>query len=308
MPLAVAHEGVLAGVFEAHRPAGALREQGQVDLDGQVLLAAEAAADQGAADADLVVGHPDGVGDGPVVLDHLGRDADVDHVVLVHPGQPHLGLEERMFLERGPEGVLDDDVGLGEARLHVALPDPALRDHVVGLGDDGCAGLHRLHRIVDAGDGFERDLHQLHGVVRDVAGLRRDEGQRLPEVPDPLPDQDLLAGVQALAADLARNVGGRGAIGKVFGGEHAGDPFERPRLRDVEAREPGAGQIRPDHAQVQHVRHRVVAGVGGAAGDLAGRVGAGQRPAHLPEPDVGPRRGAAGGAGHCPALPARMAA
>ena len=308
MALAVAHERVLAGVLQPHRPAGTLREQGEIHLDGEVLLAAEAAADQRPADADLVVGNPDGVGDGPEVLDHLGGDADVHHVVLVHPREPHLGLQEGVFLERSAERVLDDDVGLSEPRLDVALPDPSFRDDVVGRGDDRGARLHRLQRVVDTGDGLELELDQLHGVVRDVAALRRDQRKGLAEVPDPLPHQDLLTGIQALLADLPRDVGRGGAVGKVVGGEDACDAFEGPRPRDVEARKPGARDVRAHHPHVQHAGHHVVARVRGAAGDLAGRVGAGERPPDLPEPDVGPRLRFDRRSRHCPSLPARMAA
>ena len=260
MALAVAHERVLAGVLQAHRPAGALREQGQVDLDRQILLAAEAAADQGAAYADLVVRHPDGVGDGPEVLDDLGRDADVDHVVLVDPREADLRLEKGVLLEWGAPGVLDDDVGLREARVDIALHDPALRDDVVGFRDDGCAGLHRLERVVHAGDGFELELDQFHGVVGDVAGLRHDEGKGFAEVPDPLPDQHLLAGIQALLADLARNVGRRGAVGEVGGGEDARHAFQGTRPGDVEAHQPGARDVGAHDSHVEHAGHHVVAG------------------------------------------------
>ena len=131
MALAVADEGILARVLQPHRPPGLLGEQREIDLDGQVLLAAEAAAHQRAAHADLVVRHAEGVGDGPEVLDHLGRDADVDHVVLVHPGEAHLRLQEGVLLERRFVGVLDDQVGPGEARLGIALLDLALGDDVV---------------------------------------------------------------------------------------------------------------------------------------------------------------------------------
>ena len=193
----------------------------------------------------------------------------------------------------------------GEPRPDVALPDPALRDDVVGLGDDGGAGLHRLQRVVDAGDGLELGFHQLHGVIRDIAGLGRDERERLAEVPDPLLDEDLLAGVQPLLADLPRNVGRRGAVGEVRGGEDARDPFERPRPGDVEAREPGARDIGADHPHVQHAGHLVVAGVGSAAGDLAGRVGTGQRLPDLAEPDVGPGLWFDRRACHRPSPPAR---
>ena len=301
-------EGVLARVLQPHRAAGALREQSEVDLDGEILLAPETAADQGAADADLVVGHPDRVGDGPEVLDDLGGDADVDHLVLVHPRKSHLRLQKGVLLEGRAVSVLDDQVGLGEPCLDIALPDPAFRDDVVGRGDDGRAGLHRLQRIVDAGNRLEPGLHQLHGMVCDVAGLRRDERHGLAEVADPLPDEDLLAGVQAFLADLSGDVGRRDAVREIRGGEHARDALELSRPGDVQPHQAGAGDVGANHPHVQHVGHHVIAGVGRPARHLSGRVGTGQRVSDLAEADVGAWPRFARDTAHGASLPARMAA
>ena len=105
---------------------------------------------------------------------------------------------------------------------------------------------------------------------------------------------------------LARNVGRRGAVGEVGGGEDARHAFQGTRPGDVEAHQPGARDIGAHDSHVEHAGHHVVAGIGGTAGDLAGRVGAGQGPPDLPEPDVGPRLDLARDTGHRPALPGCM--
>ena len=204
--------------------------------------------------------------------------------------------------------VLHDHVRRREARLDVALPDPAFGDDVGRALDDRGIRLQRLDGVVDAREGLELDLDEGQGVVRDVAGLRRDEGERLAEVPDPFLDEDLLAGVEPLLTGLPRNVRRGRAVGEVGAGEDARDPFEGPRLRHVETREARARAIRPDHPHVQHVRHQVVARVGRAPGDLARGVGAREGPSDLAEPDVGEGGGGARGGAHRPLPAARRTA
>ena len=172
--------------------------------------------------------------------------------------------------------------------------------------DQRRAGLQRLQGVVDAGDRLQLELDQLRRVVGDVTGLRRDQRQRLAEVAHPVSHQNRLVGIEPLLAGLAGDVGGRGAVGEVVGGEHAGDAPERPCLRDIEADEPCARDIGAEHPHVQHVRHHVIAGVGRAARHLARRIGAGQRLADLPELDVGQRPRIDVGVGHGAPPSARM--
>ena len=256
----------------------------------------------------LLCGTPDGVGDGPKMLDHLGRDADVDHIVLVHPGEAHLRLQEGVFLEGRAVGVLDDQVGRGEARLDIALPDPALGDDVVGAVDQRRAGFLGLQRVVDAGNRLQLDLDQVRRLLGEIAGLRSDQRQRLAEVAHPLLDQDRLIGIQALLAGLAGNVGGRAAVGHIGGGQDTSHTVQRPCARYVEAGKPGARDIGAQHPHVQHPRQRIVAGIGRPPRDLARCVGARQRLADLPELDVGQRACVALAAGHRSPPSARIAA
>ena len=285
-----------------------LGKQRQIDLDGHVLLAAEAAADQRAPHADLVVRHADGIGDGAEVLDHLGRDADVDHVVLIHPGEADLRLQEGVLLEGCLVGVLDDEVCLGEARLDIALLDLALGNDVVGAVDERRAGLQRFQRVVDARDRLKLELDQVRRPVGEIAGFGCNQRQWLAEIADPFLHQNRLIRIQPLLAGLAGDVGGRRAVGEIGGGEHAGDALERPRLRDIEAHETGARDVGAEHPHVQHVGHHVVAGIGRAARNLARRVGAGERLADLPVLDVGQRACVDVGVGHCSPPSARIAA
>ena len=302
MALAVAEEGILAAVGEAHRPAGRLGEQGEIDLDGHVLLAAETAADHGAQDAHLVVGHADRIGDEAEVLDHLGRDPDADDLVLVDPGEADLGLEEGVFNKLGAEAILDHQIGGGETGFRVALADLVGRDHIVRTLDQGRAGLSRVFGVVDAGQRLQLDLDQLGGLFGETKRFGGDQRQWLAVVADPLAHQNLLVGVEPLAPGLTRDVGRRQAVGQLGGGQHAGDAVERPRLGGVEAFEACAGQRSAQHLNVQHARHDVVAGVVGPALRLARRVGPHQGAADLAQVDVGRPRPVLGGPSHA-ALP-----
>ena len=110
-----------------HRPADPQREQRRVDGEprGVLLLAAEAAAG-------LRLDHDDVARvverEGPLqrrvdVVGALER-ADHGHATVVAGHRDHrLGLEVELLLVADPVRALDDEVGLGEARLDVAPRD-----------------------------------------------------------------------------------------------------------------------------------------------------------------------------------------
>src|SRR6266508_4100267 len=66
--LGAGHDRVLALPYHPDRPAGAPDQQGEVGLDGHVLLAAEPAAHVGADHPDLALGQREDGGDGGGVL------------------------------------------------------------------------------------------------------------------------------------------------------------------------------------------------------------------------------------------------
>ena len=285
--LAVAEERILARITEPDRAPRRLGQEREVDLDGDVLLAAEAAADQRAADAHLVVRHADGVGDEAEVLDHLGRHADVDDLVLVDPGEPDLGLEEGVLDELGAEAVLDDDVGRREARLDVALADLVAGHPIVDALHDRRARRQRLGRVEHAGQRLELVVDQRASLGGARRGLGGDQREWLAVVAHPFVHQDLAVGGEPRLAGLAGHVGRQQPVGQVGAGNHRDDAVERPRLFRVEPLEARARQRAAQHLGVQHVRHDVVAGIGRRAEGLARRVGAHQRPADLAVLDVG---------------------
>ncbi len=286
MPLAVADKGVLAGKLQPHRPARLLGEQREIDLDGDVLLAAEAAAHHRAHDAHFVVRRPDRVGDEAEMLDHLGGDADVHHVILVDPGEADLGFEECVLDELGPIGALHHEIGCGKAARRIALPDHVTRDDIVLALHQRCARPHRLGRVEHAGQRRELVLDERERALGDVGGFRGDQGERLALIAHALAHENLLVGLQPRLAGLAGNVGRREPIRQFVRGEHAHDAVEGARLLDIEPHEPRARLRTAQRLRMQHPGQNIVAGIGRLAGRLAGCVGAHQRFSDLVEDNV----------------------
>ena len=91
-----------------------------------------------------------------------------------------MGFDVGLMDGCGFEAVLDDDVGLFEAGVHVAQNElnflgdvrgfgwrgcDALRDHVVE--QDGCVRLHGVVDVDDEGEDFVVDLDQLERATGD---------------------------------------------------------------------------------------------------------------------------------------------
>ncbi len=259
VPLRGREERLLPRVDELHRAAGLPREEREEDLDGDVLLAPERAADHRPADAHLVLRYAEGAGDRAEVLDHLRGDADVDHALFVDPRDAGVRLEVGVLDERHPERVLDDQVGFGHAGLEVALADRVPADDVVRLEQDRRPGRHRLFRIEDRGQVLVLDLDPAERLLGEGDRLRGDERDRLADVADRLERQDrrVRAGAHC-AAGLAGQVGVQLRAFDVLAGEHARDAGQRPCLRDVESDDPRVRPAAPKHLDVEHVRHREI--------------------------------------------------
>src|SRR6266540_833907 len=90
--------------------AGAPDLQGEVGLDGHVLLAAEPAAHVGADHPDPAGGQAEDGGDGGGVLDHLRGHAQGDHPGGVDPADAGLRLQVGVLDPLGPVDALDHQV------------------------------------------------------------------------------------------------------------------------------------------------------------------------------------------------------
>ena len=107
----MADERLLAVVDELHGAVRVQREHRAVDLHGEVLAAAEGAADAGEVDADAVRGQAEARRDLVAVdVQPLRRDVDVDAALAVRDGEARLGAEEGLVLDAELVRALDGDV------------------------------------------------------------------------------------------------------------------------------------------------------------------------------------------------------
>ena len=116
-------ELLLAREDELHGPAGGPRERGDVALEVEVALGAEAAAEQRDDDPHVRLGKLQDAGDaGPRGVGNLGRAPDGDPVA-VPLGEDRPRLDRRALRGLGHVPALDDDVCALHRGVGVALHD-----------------------------------------------------------------------------------------------------------------------------------------------------------------------------------------
>ena len=94
-----------------------------------MLLAAEGAAQHRTVVANPARGKAQRRRHVLIVLDGLGGYPDVHCASLVHPGDTALGLDKCVVDTGGEIGIFDDDIGLGETGLDVALIGTPVTEH-----------------------------------------------------------------------------------------------------------------------------------------------------------------------------------
>src|SRR4030095_8340670 len=124
----VADARLLPGIHELRGPIRVQRQHPAVDLHGQVLAAAERAADAGEMNTDLLLTQTEARGNLVAVdVQPLRRDVDVDAALAVRNGQPRFGPQECLILNPELVIALDGDVA---RRIRVAALDPHVADAV----------------------------------------------------------------------------------------------------------------------------------------------------------------------------------
>jgi hypothetical protein len=260
VPVDVAEERLLAVVDHLDRPAGSQCQQAGVDVHGQVLAAAERAADAGEGHPDLLGGQPERGTDLALVgVQPLGGDVQVDPAVLGRYGQAGLRAQESLVLHAHLVLAHDDDLGF---RVLVAAAQPQVPHQVPlwvqvgGLPADSGGRRGRVvqhvpgrvaecrHRVGDRLPHVVVDPDPFGGLPGDLGVGGGDEGHRLTLVADRLVGQDRLVGELEPVPVGARHVLGR---------EHGLHARDRQRLADVDGPDPRermrAAQGRsPEHA------------------------------------------------------------
>ena len=253
MAVHVAGERLLAAVHDLDRAARVEGEHRAVDLHGEVLTAAERAADPGEMDAHLL-GRKVEAGRHLVAIDvqPLRRHVDVHAALAVGHRQPRLRAEKGLVLDADLVEALDAHLAL---RDRVAVADGHGADHVrPGVVHVAVAVRRRIRverrllgralRVDDELERLVRDGDLLGGAARLLRVLGRDERDGLAEVPHAVDRQHRLVGKLEPVLLVARHV---------LVCEDSVDTGHRHGCRDVDPRDARvcmrtAHGVAPEHA------------------------------------------------------------
>jgi len=289
--LGVEKQRLLARVEHLDRATGNLGEQGGVNLPGDVLFAAEAAADQRAAHANLVFGQAEGGGRlAAILVGNLRADVEgqlgVPGVVTGRYGNGALRLHEGVLDRRRAVLALDDHIGLGEALLDVTMTHLDMLEQVARLPflvDE--RRFRRVGRLRVADDGQRLVVHfdQFQGAGGGVGVVRSDDSHRVAHIAHLVGAQHRPVGVHQAVNVLA---------GHVFVGQHGAHAGQRFGPAGIKARDARVGVGGAQRAPDQHARENVIIGEPGPPDHLvhnllrrdgpAHRIERGDRRARLP--------------------------
>ena len=242
---------------ELDRPSGLARERRRDRLDPHERLRTERAAHRQADEPDPLLGHAERVGEVRAHVERRLRPCPELELVAAPACDTGVRLHLRVLRAGDAVGALHDHVGLGEARLDVAVPD---REPVAdvrarlraqrevrgrparnrGVVDERRARPRGLDRVVDRGQLLVVDLDERHGSL----GLRRrrsgDRRDRIPGVARAIEREHRLVLDLATVRAEPSNVVGREHDAGV--GHRRGVDPQQPRMRVERADDPPAQQ------------------------------------------------------------------
>ena len=214
---------------------------------------------------------------------------DARAVPLGHDG---MRLEIALVHHRHAVGLLEDQVGLGEALGHVAALQPRLLGDIDRLRRWGIAldrghprmrerlagvGLgprirhrwrpdqHRLERVDRRGQHLVLDLDQVERLLGDGQLVRGHRGHRLADEDHPIDGEHRMGARRGFLLQM-RDVGG---------GEHGAHARQRFGLARVDADDLGVGMRAPEELRLQHAARLDVGDVLDVTRDLVRAVGTG---------------------------------
>ena len=243
-------------------------------------LAAETAADLRRGDAQLRDVHAKQLR-AVLAVDEMALRADPQVGGAVGADIRHAGMRLDIALVRllGLEGAFDDEIGLPETLLDIAMAVlGALGDvgRLVGLGldalgEDGVVehGRGGLHRLIDIGHMRQDlivDLDQLQRLPGRAGIDRGDRGHRMAII-------ERLLARHAVVEDVVHGGIAIGEIGQVGRGDHRLHAGQLLRLRGVDLPDRGVGVRAAQNAPDQLAGHVEVRAVARAAGHLVDAVG-----------------------------------
>ena len=254
------HGGLLAAADHFHRAAGVVGQQGQVTLDGDVQLAAEAAAGGDLNGYHPVLGEAQHGGDFTAVkVGVLGGAVYGDNAVFIG-GDTGVRLDEHVGEHGGLIVVLDDDVALVPGLVHIAVLQVLLLVDVV----DGAVNNGGVRRsgVLNAQHGLVLlvlHLDGVQGLLHQFGGLGGHHGDGVAVAADLVVHQDGLILDDDADAVLA---------GDVLGGADSHNTGDGQSGGSVEALDDAMADGAAEHAAVEHVGHLHVGSELGSTGDL----------------------------------------
>ena len=275
MALGMDENAFRAGQLDLHGALGQIGDEGGVVLDGDVLLAAEAAANQTVADFYLFGGqtqHSHGLVLGVVGALVGGED---HHTVAVGIGHGALRLQECVFRPGGREALGQHVFALCNGFRRIAALNVLVGQQIAGCVDQRRVGQHGLARGAHHGQLFVVHPHQLLGLRQD---LRRFGGHKAD-------------GVAQIVGDIAHGDHGVPVFfqmahlvlpGNIGGGEDCRDAGERFGFFGMDGQHSGPGIGASDGGAVQHAFHVDIVGIDAGAGDFFRHVHAGDPLAQRP--------------------------
>ena len=200
-----------------------------------------------------------------VVSDILARRMNSYDAVMIDIGEPRLRLEIGVFNLLRLVGLLDDDVGSGEALFDITLPNRNMlyeitRRVVVYDGrpfDHGFVGIkHRRKHLV-----FDADLCNRPPCRGEI--LRGNGNDRLSDIANLVARHHRLIAHEDAKSILAGDIGG---------GDDPLDARYRCRVGDVDRYDARMRVRASQHLHMQHVWQHHVAGIAQRAGHLGRRI------------------------------------
>ena len=160
-------------------------------------------------------------------------------------GDARFGFQRHVRLARRSVFMFDDQVGLAQALLHVALGDQRMQTHVALLVHLGSVGLEGLDRVVDNRQNLVVHVDQRGRLLRDALAGSGHERDGVAHVAHLLPADDRLVRVGNAEAVEAGYIRRR---------EHRFDAVELERPARVHPPDEGMGIPAAHKGRVEHPR------------------------------------------------------
>ena len=277
VPLGMDEDAFRTGEPAFYRTLGEIGHQGGVVLDGDVLLAAEAAAHQQVLHLHLL--HRQAQHGGSLVLGIVGAlvRGENHHAVPVRVSYGALRFQKGMLRVWRIELPGQHMLAFGDGKCGVAPLDVLVGHEVAALVNQGRI---RQHGLLGRADGLQHlvvHLHQFLGLLQNLLGLGGNDADGVSQIVGGAAHGDHGVPVLHQMAHLV-------LPGDICGGEHAHHPRKGLGLLRADGLHQGPGMGGADGGGADHALHIYIVGINPGALDLLRHVDAVDPAAQLPGP------------------------